>query len=371
MTKQKILFFHFDLGNGGAERVLINLVNALDPKKYDITVKTLYKYGVNKDLLKPHVTWQWVFNHAPIPGLNKLLTLFPPRLLHRLWVREHYDVEIAFLEGSVARVISGCPDKTTRLFAWIHVEISDLKRYFKSFRSLSEASKCYHKFHKIAFVSENTRTSFISQTGWKDLSTAVVHNVLDVDEIKSQASQPIPLELDATCVNLCSIGRLNYQKGYDRLFAALARLCREGVQNWHFYLLGQGEEKAKLEDYARENGLEKNVSFLGYIQKPYNYLSKMDAFVCSSRFEGYSTAVTEAVLLQLPVITTECSGMKEILGEDYPGIYENSEEGIFTGLKCYFSDPIFAKNLKKSVTLHSSAFSTASLLAEFTTFIND
>ena len=87
----KILFFHFDLGNGGAERVLVNLANALDRDKYDITVMTLFNHGVNKDLLNSNIRRQWVFDFAPISGINKLLTLFSPRLLHKLFIKENYD----------------------------------------------------------------------------------------------------------------------------------------------------------------------------------------------------------------------------------------------------------------------------------------
>lgn len=369
--KKRVLFFHFDLGNGGAERVLVNLANALDRDKYDITVKTLFNYGVNKDLLNSNVRRQWVFDFAPVSGVNKLLTLFPPRLLHKLFIKESYDYEIAFLEGSAARIVSGCNNPSTKTFAWIHVEIANLRKYFSSFRSLKEASKCYHKFKKIACVSQNTRTSFIEKTGWYDLDVHVVHNVIEVDEILNNAKNDIPIELNRSVLNLCSVGRLNVQKGYDRLISVLGKLFGQGYDGWHLYLLGRGDEMEHLKQLAVESGISDKVSFLGFIQKPYEYISKMDLFVCSSRFEGYSTAVTESVLLGVPVITTECSGMKEILGDDYPGIFSNDERGIYDALLKAFSYPDFKTNLKSLCSERASLFSTEKLVNEFETFINE
>lgn len=369
--KKKLLFFHFDLGNGGAERVLVNLANALDPDRYDITVKTLFNYGVNKDLLNDNIRRQWVFNFAPKPGINKLLTLFSPRLLHRLFIKERYDYEVAYLEGSAARVVSGCASPDTKIFAWIHVEITNLNKYFSSFRSLNEAYKCYHRFNKIACVSENTKTSFVERTGWKDLNVQVVHNVIDINEILGKANNAIPIELDKNVLNLCSVGRLNGQKGYDRLVKVLVRLHKQGFKGWHLYLLGRGEDLDQLQQSALEGGISDNVTFLGFIQKPYEYISKMDMFVCSSRFEGYSTAVTEAILLGLPVITTECSGMKEILGDNYPGIFTNDEQGIYDALYLALSNAAFNKNLKTLCDQRASLFSTEKFLNEFETFINE
>ncbi|MCQ2272822.1 MAG: glycosyltransferase [Bacteroidales bacterium] len=369
--KKKILFFHFDLGNGGAERVLVNLANALDKDKYDITVKTLFNYGVNKNLLNSNIRRQWVFDFAPISGINKLLTLFPPKLLHRWFIKDKYDYEIAYLEGSAARIVSGCKNPSAKIFAWIHVEITNLKKYFSSFRSLKEASICYRRFDKIACVSENTKTSFIERTGWHDMNVQVVHNVIDIDEILNKAKNEIPIPLSDNVINLCSVGRLNHQKGYDRLVKVLGRLHQQGFNEWHLYLLGRGEDLEHLKQLTVEGGISDKVTFLGFVQKPYEYISKMDLFVCSSRFEGYSTAVTESVLLGVPVITTECSGMKEILGNDYPGIFSNDEQGIYEALLKVFSDVDFKINLKRLCDERASLFSTKKLINEFESFINE
>ena len=59
MKRKKILFFHFDLGNGGAERVLVNLANSLDPEKYDVEIRTLFNTGPNRTLICDAVIVRW------------------------------------------------------------------------------------------------------------------------------------------------------------------------------------------------------------------------------------------------------------------------------------------------------------------------
>lgn len=117
----RILFMIHDLGHGGAEKVLVNLVNHLDRRRFDITVIALFGGGVNEQFLKPDVHYHAVFPKS-FPGNSHVMKLFSPRLLHRLFVKARYDIEVSYLEGPSARIVSGCADRTTKLVSWIHVE---------------------------------------------------------------------------------------------------------------------------------------------------------------------------------------------------------------------------------------------------------
>ena len=119
--KIKVLFLIFDLGGGGAEKVLVQLVNSLPADKYDITVQTIFNVGPNKISLKPHIHYKYIFNKQ-FRGMRFLNRILSPKLLHRLFIREHYDIEIAYLEGVPTRVISGCANPMTKKYAWVHIE---------------------------------------------------------------------------------------------------------------------------------------------------------------------------------------------------------------------------------------------------------
>lgn len=368
--KIKILFFHFDLGYGGAERVLVNLLNNLNPDKYDITLITLFHYGVAAKDLHDNIKWKWVLNRKPFRGITYLLRVFGPKLLHKLFVKDKYDIEIAYIEGSPTRIVSGCTDKSTRKYAWVHVQLDNFRSFFHPFRSKSEVINCYNRFDGLAGVSEYIVNNFREKTKNRIQDLKVVNNTLEIDEIIRLSREPISVELNSNKVNLCSVGRFNVQKGYERLINALIDLKNEGVDNFHLYLLGIGELKEEIQRKVEASEIKDNVTFLGYDKNPHKYVAKMDFFVCSSYREGYSTAVTESIINRVPVLTTDCSGMSEILGNDGAGIIvENEDKSLREGLRLILSDSRVRDNSKKSAEMRSSFFSKENTIKQFEQFI--
>ena len=158
---KKLLFLIHDLGQGGAEKVLVNLVNNMDTEKFDITVMALFGGGVNEQFLKPHIRYQTVFSRS-FPGNSHIMKLLTPQQLHKLFIKEKYDIEISYLEGPSARIISGCPYENTKLVSWIHVEQHTKERAAGSFRSYKESENCYYRFDKTICVSESVKNDFIN-----------------------------------------------------------------------------------------------------------------------------------------------------------------------------------------------------------------
>lgn len=94
----KILFLIHDLGQGGAEKVLVNLVNNMDRSKFDITVMSLFGGGVNEQFLKADIHYQSVFQHT-FRGNSHIMKLLSPKQLHRLFIKEKFDIEISYWRG--------------------------------------------------------------------------------------------------------------------------------------------------------------------------------------------------------------------------------------------------------------------------------
>ena len=367
--KTRILFFHFDLGNGGAEKVLVNLLKCLDYNKYDITLYLLFNHGVNLPSLPSNVKLLYLFNRAPFRGITHLLKLLSPRLLHKLLIKDIYDIEIAYIEGAPTRIISGSTSKRTKLFSWVHTQVG--VDFFNPYRSLGEAQKAYNRFDKVVFVSEATKNIFISRTGWRNLSCAVCHNVINVDEIIKISNDAISFQLSSTKLNLCSVGKLTEQKGYPRLIRILGELKTIIDKDWQLYILGQGDQKHLLEDEIFKYDLQDNVHLLGYDMNPYKYVRKMDIFICASYNEGYSTAVTESIIVGTPVITTDCPGMSEILGDSGAGIIvENSDNGLRCVLEDLLTQKIDVNQLRENALKRSSYF-VESNLKEFEYVISE
>ena len=356
---KKILFLIHDLGQGGAEKVLVNLVNNMDRSKFDISVTVLFGGGVNEQFLAPDIHIHAVFPKE-VPGNSKLMKLLTPAQLHKLCVKEHYDIEVSYLEGPSARVISGCQDPDTRLVSWIHVEQHTMDKLAASFRSEKEACACYHRFDQTVCVSRYVYDDFCQLLDfWKPCR--VLYNTVESDKILAGASEAAPELDDDGKIRLIAVGTLKQSKGYMRLLQITRRL-RDEQYPVHLYILGIGPLQQEMEEYIRQNELQDTVTLLGYQTNPYKYVSKCDLFVCASFAEGFSTAATEALIVGTPVCTVEVSGMKEMLGEnnEWGLVTENSEEGLYQGIKRLLDDPALLAHYKGKAAERGKSFSTKS-----------
>ena len=354
---KKILFLIHDLGQGGAEKVLVNLVNNMDRSKFDISVTVLFGGGVNEQFLKPDIHFCAVFPKE-VPGNSKLMKLLPPEQLHRLCVKEHYDIEVSYLEGPSARVISGCRDENTKLVSWIHVEQHTVDKLAKSFRNEKEARICYNRFDQTVCVSEYVHNDFCRILGFQK-PCRVLYNTVESDQILALSGEAAPGLADDRRIRLVAVGTLKESKGYYRMLRIIKRL-REERYPVHLYILGIGPEQQTLEKYVSDNVLGDSVTFLGYQTNPYKYVSKCELFICASRAEGFSTAATEALIVGTPVCTVEVSGMKEMLGgnNEWGIVTENSEEALYQGIKRLLDDPALLAHYKEKAAMRGKTFST-------------
>lgn len=353
----KILFLIHDLGQGGAEKVLVNLVNNLDRTNFEITIMVLFGGGVNEQFLAPHVHFLTCFQHT-LPGNSYLMKLLTPRQLHQWLVRDKYDIEVSYLEGPSARIISGCPTTDTKLISWIHVEQHSMRTLARSFRSASEAKHCYEKFHQTVAVSKYVQEDFCRILNFKK-PCSVLYNTVESEKIMQNAADPAPELATDRNFRLVAVGTLKESKGYDRLLRIMYKLRQQGY-SVHLYILGIGKLQQKLEQYIAENGIEDAVTFLGYQTNPYRIISKCDLFVCASHAEGFSTAATESLIVGTPVCTVEVSGMKEMLGyhNEYGLVTENSEEALYEGIKRLLDDAQLLSHYKKKAAERGATFST-------------
>lgn len=354
----KIMFMIHDLGHGGAEKVLVNLVNHLDRTKFDITVIALFGGGVNEQFLKPDIYYKTVFRKS-FRGNSYVMKLFSAQQLHSMIVREHYDIEVSYLEGVAARIISGCPDSDTKLVSWIHVEQHTRAVAAKAFRSFAESQQCYQRFHHTVCVSQYVKKDFLSlypEVG----NVSVLYNTNETEQILLQKDEPAEDGVFSDSeFRLIGVGKLMPIKGFDKL-ARIHKRLRDNGYPVHSYVLGEGPERSRIEAYLQENHLQDSFTLLGYRTNPYKYVSKCNLFVCASTAEGFSTAATEALIVGTPVCTVDVSGMKEMLGEnnEYGVVTENSEKALYQGIKRLLDDPVLLSRYRKKVAECGKAFST-------------
>ncbi|MER2169272.1 MAG: glycosyltransferase, partial [Psychrobacillus psychrodurans] len=148
---KKVLFLIPTLGGGGAERVLVTLLNNLDKEKYDITLFSLFDGGINKKYLNQDIKYKYFFKKL-FRGNIHLLKLFSPKQLYKIIIKDEYDIAVSYLEGITTRILSGCPYNKTKLLNWVHIEIHNPYVLRQSYRSMNEVYYSYKKFNATIFV---------------------------------------------------------------------------------------------------------------------------------------------------------------------------------------------------------------------------
>lgn len=353
---KKVLFVVHTLQMGGAEKVLLNLLKNINKEKYDITVLAIVNDGIYIDELKKieKVKYRYVFpayfqksradkeskyhklsnkvmNYIWRSYLRKI-KYHPKRIYKKGVGKEQFDVEIAFLEGKVAKVVANSTNPNSKKICWIHTDIHNTSGY-SIFKNEKEEKKTYAIFEQIVCVSHDVKEQFSNKIGITEHISVQV-NPIDSKDILEKAKEPLPEGFQTDKLVVVAVGRLVKEKGFDRLLEAHKHLLEKGLQH-EVWIVGEGREREGLEEQIEQNHLEKNVKLVGYSSNPYQYINRADIFICSSRIEGLSSVVLEATILQKPIISTMCAGAKDILGE--PGqaaiIVENSTEGIEKGLE--------------------------------------
>ena len=369
--KKKVLFLIHTLQVGGAEKVLVNLVNKMDKNKFDITVMTVINTGAFRNELNNDIKYDSIIKlkilnkinryREKIRNVEKSGNLFDKKskvkeilakIYKMFWrnidiswvykktIKDRYDIEIAFLEGIATKIIANSNNERSKKIAWIHVDLLKENKTDKFFKNINEEKEIYNKFNKIVCVSEIVEEQFEKKFNYDFKKVCVKYNPIDQINIKNKALEEIKIVKKR--FTFCTIGRLSTQKGYDRLIKVVSKLNT------------------------------KNVKLLGYKQNPYPYIKLADCFVCSSRAEGFSTVVSEAIILEKPIITTQCSGMEELLGKnsEYGLICENSEEALYEAMYKFITNRNVIEKYEKNIKDRKKIFDIDKSVKEIEELIN-
>lgn len=350
--KKRLRFFITSLGTGGAERVLIDLLSWLDKDKYDISLLVIWG-GKYKNRVPGNVSFHSVINKSNgkfVWLLKRVIQKLPASVFAKLFLKGDYDYEIAYLEGIPTAFLN--KKKTgAKKIAFVHCDLSVYKIPGSFYDDKDKCLKIYRDFDSVCFVSDGALKGFEKAFG--SLNNArVVHNAINVRSIIEGAKQPADKEYKTHGLKLVTVGRLAPEKNYSMLIDIVGDLSK--TFKMELWIIGDGDLRKALEKQVAENHTD-CVHFLGFRENPYPYLKQADLYVCSSSYEGYSTSVIEALVLRVPVLTTDCAGMKEILNNGEAGmIADNSREGLKSGLKAFLENPGLLSEYRERINTGNS-----------------
>ena len=344
MKKIKIAFFTENLYGGGVEKIQQVILKNFNYNKYDVTLYSNRKEELSRQYYPTFIKYKFIFSntsknvlenfYGKINNKIKLWVYYhcSPNLFHLLFIRKKYDVAIAFIEGYATKFVSGMP-KSVKKIAWVHTDMENNHWTNVAYKSLKEENITYSKYHKIVCVSKIIKDKMNKLYNVTD-KTIIITNPIEKDLIRDLSKNSLNYRDYPYKVRLITLGSLIEIKGYDRLLRISKRLVEDNV-NFELLILGKGKMKDLLLNYIKDNKLGNYITLVGFVENPYPYIAASDIYVCSSYAEGYNTAITEALILGKPVVSTECSGVKEQLGEnnEFGICTPNTEEGLYEGIK--------------------------------------
>lgn len=346
MKKRICISFEHLVASNGVSRSAIAIANLLDEQGYDVTLVPLFR--IEKKLLgtmNPGVHLQKVFGFY-FRSFAQIVDLIPDSVLY-WWIfkRHHYDLEIAFQKDLPIKIIGARRNEgSSKRLAWIHTYDEGLS-----------LRKQYERIGKVVCVSKQNSDRLA-----KELPSVVSdysYNPIDENVVIEQSKEPIDIQRSLDCPLFVSVGRHSPEKGYIRLIDIMARLRDEGYK-MKLWLIGGGVQHNELVDHSNNLGLQNIVYFSGPTPNPHKYTIHGDAFICSSYREGYSTACTEAIMLGIPVVTTDVGGSREIIEDSGAGIHCGlDDDSLYHSIKTVLDNPKLVDEWKGILVENKMKFS--------------
>lgn len=334
---KKIIFGITSLTVGGAERVLVDLVNRLQDD-YEITVFTLYDKGLlQKDLgKKVRKLSLYRKEYSEMNFTDKLKAslklIFYKKKIHDAILKREYDYEVAFLEGPITRLFSA--KSSTKKIAWVHNDIS--KVYGNGIKAKIKKmvdGKAYQKYDKIVFVSDENKQDFNLEYEWaEEEKEEIIRNYIDSSKVLKKAEEKVNLPYVENDINFLIVCRLVEQKALDRFIKVQKELENRGI-HIKVYIIGEGNLRLNLQKEIDSLGLTEDTVLLGGKENPYPYIKNCDYFCLPSYYEGYGMVLEEAKILNKPIILTDTAARECAKGYNKAIVVENTFEGLVNGIE--------------------------------------
>ena len=368
-----IIFVMPTLRMGGAERALVSLLKALDPKRVKVDLFLFERGGV---LEKEVPSWVKIIPSDPIVRdmtlelrnylgellrhrkLSAAITRLKITVMARRgknyfsWeaiekyipsVPGHYDVAVGFLEGFTDFFVV---DKVNadRKIGWIHTDMSG-----KIFNKQEMAY--YRKLDMLATISEKCRSAFISRSEYPGERMCVIENIVLSQEILHKADAPLDEVWDPSKLHIVSVGRLEYLKGMDIAAKTAFILKKNGCDFvWHIY--GRGLMQDEISQYVKQNNLSGCFILEGQKPNPYPYMKKADIIVQPSRREGKSLVLDEAKILGKAIVVTNYPSVTDQITDRKTGIIvDTTPQAIAEGLELLVTDKRLKSDLEDNCRL--------------------
>ncbi len=365
-SESKIALFIPSLRGGGAERVFVNLANEFSNRGLNVDLILTEKVGPYIQNLSREI------NIVDLNSKRALSSLFP---LIKYIKKEEIDVLISALPHlNIITILAN-----TFSLNKVKVIVTEHNYFSEEQKSVSFLKRVitklfikliYGKAKAVVAVSQGVADDLVENISIKRSNLYVIYNPINIEIISKESKKEVEhkwLKNKKRPVIL-SVGRLTKQKDFPTLIKAFAKLREK--KEIKLIILGEGEDREKLEILIKELKLENDINMRGFVDNPYSYMLNSDVFVLSSIYEGFGNVLVEAMACGTPIVSTDClSGPAEILenGEYGRLVPVGDINALVRAIKETLKNPID----KKIIQERAKYFSTENAVEKYLKLINE
>lgn len=299
--KKKLIFFAYDFNFGGIEKALINLLDNLNYKKYDVTVVLEKKSGPLIDKVNKNVILkEYKLSTSKLIIWRKLYN-FVKRLMWSIKNYKKYDFSCCYATYSLmGSKLSRIASKNSCIY--VHSNYKNIYTNFIEFNNFFNKLSV-KKFNKIIFVSNESEKDFISVYPTLEKKCFVLNNFINYNEILKLSKEKInEKKNDGTL--FVYVGRLDERSKKITRIIELARYLADKNYQVKFLFVGSGLDKNRYLDLIHKYKIDSYVKFIGEKENPYPYINIADYIILTSEYEGFPVVYLESIVLRKKIITT-------------------------------------------------------------------
>jgi glycosyltransferase involved in cell wall biosynthesis len=318
MSRVRLLAVISTLDGGGAERQMVLLLKHLDRSRFEPTLCLLSNQGPFRDHVPADV---------PVVSLEKGSRGDAPRVVAQLarlvrQTRPHVILSKLDYTNIVAALANGLSRTSTQLVvveeAVLSLELPDT-RYQRLRRALLQWS--YRRSATVVAPSPGVAADLRDNVGVRAPAFDVIPNMVDISAVQRAAKDHARHRFsDSALPLIATMGRLTRSKGQGDLLCAIALLHERCPCN--LLLVGDGDDRGRLETMAHDLGIADHVAFAGFLANPFALVVQADVFISPSYRESFGNAIIEAMALEVPVISTRIPcGPEQTITDGLTGIF--------------------------------------------------
>lgn len=309
-SDKKITLFLPSLAGGGAERIMVYLANGFAHRGFAVDLVLVKAEGPYLPLVSDKVRVIDLNFPRVLASLPSLIRYLKTEKPHAILSTLDYANVIAIIARTLTR-------GSQKIAVRVANNISTRKRYTKSIRdrlATGLVKYTYNWVDQVIAVSQGVAEDLVKSHNIPHNQVTTIYNPAITPELLDKIQEPLnhPWFAPEKPPVILGVGRLTAQKDFTTLIRAFAYLNQQ--HSARLMILGEGEDRAKLESLVKSLDLEQQVSLPGFIDNPFPYMKQASVYVLSSCFEGMPNTLLQAMVCGTPVVSTDCpSGSREVL----------------------------------------------------------